>query len=102
MFSVVNESTGTAFNSKLSGYQKMAGKTGTSQVRRISMEEREDGVIKNEELNYKLRDHSIFTCFAPFDNPKYSLSVIAEHMGSGSKVAAPIAKRIMELALNKY
>ena len=59
-------------------------------------------VIKNEELNYKLRDHSIFTCFAPFDKPKYSLSVVAEHMGSGSKVAAPIAKRIMELALNKY
>ena len=80
----------------------MAGKTGTSQVRRISLEEREEGVIKNEELNYKLRDHSIFTGFAPFDNPKYSLSVIAEHMGSGSKVAAPIAKRIMELALNKY
>ena len=102
MFSVVNDRTGTAFNSKLSGYYKMAGKTGTSQVRRISLEEREDGVIKNEQLNYKLRDHSIFTCFAPFDKPKYSLSVIAEHMGSGSKVAAPIAKRIMELALNKY
>ena len=102
MFSVVNSSTGTAFNSKLPGNYKMAGKTGTSQVRRISLEEREDGVIKNEELNYKLRDHSIFTCFAPFDKPKYSLSVIAEHMGSGSKVAAPIAKRIMELALNKY
>ena len=102
MFSVVNSSTGTAFNSKLPGNHKMAGKTGTSQVRRISLEEREDGVIKNEELNYKLRDHSIFTCFAPFDKPKYSLSVIAEHMGSGSKVAAPIAKRIMELALNKY
>ena len=80
----------------------MAGKTGTSQVRKISLEEREDGVIKNEELKYKLRDHSIFTCFAPFDNPKYSLSVVAEHMGSGSKVAAPIAQRLMELALNKY
>ncbi len=102
MFSVVNDSAGTAFNSRLKGYYKMAGKTGTSQVRKISLQEREEGVIKNEELNYKLRDHSLFTCFAPFDNPKYSLSVIAEHMGSGSKVAAPIAKRIMELALNKY
>ena len=82
----------------------MAGKTGTSQVRRISLEERErkDGVMKNEDLLYKLRDHSIFTCFAPFDNPKFALSVIAEHMGSGSKVAAPIAKRIMKLALEKY
>ncbi len=102
MFSVVNNSTGTAFNSRLKGDYKMAGKTGTSQVRKISLEEREDGVIKNEELKYKLRDHSIFTCFAPFDNPKYSLSVVAEHMGSGSKVAAPIAQRLMELALNKY
>ena len=71
---------------------KWPARPGTSQVRRISLEEREDGVIKNEELSYKLRDHSIFTGFAPFDNPKFSLSVIAEHMGSGSKVAAPIAK----------
>ena len=58
--------------------------------------------MKNEDLLYKLRDHSIFTCFAPFDNPKFALSVIAEHMGSGSKVAAPISKRIMKLALEKY
>lgn len=104
MFSVVNDNTGTAFSSRIFGSKKMAGKTGTSQVRRISLEERErkDGVMKNEDLLYKLRDHSIFTCFAPFDNPKFALSVIAEHMGSGSKVAAPIAKRIMKLALEKY
>ena len=104
MFSVVNESTGTAFNSRIYGTKQMAGKTGTSQVRRISLEEREreDGVIKNEDLLYKLRDHSIFTCFAPFNDPRFVLSVVAEHMGSGSKVAAPIAKRIMKLALEKY
>ena len=56
----------------------------------------------NNELIYKLRDHSIFTCYAPYDKPKFALTVIAEHMGSGSKVAAPIAKNIMELALKKF
>ena len=102
MFSVVNDIDGTAYNSRISSNFKMAGKTGTSQVRKITLEEREDGVIKNEKLDYKLRDHSIFTCFAPFNDPKYSLSVVAEHMGSGSKVAAPIAKKIMKLVLEKY
>ncbi len=102
MFSVVNDYDGTAFRSKLDGKYFMAGKTGTSQVRRISKEEREKRVLKNEELEYELRDHSIFTCYAPFENPKFALTVVAEHMGSGSKVAAPIAKNIMELALRKF
>ncbi len=102
MYSVVNDYDGTANSSKLRNQYKMAGKTGTSQVRRISKEERESGVLKNEELQYKLRDHSIFTCYAPYDKPKFALTVIAEHMGSGSKVAAPIAKNIMELALKKF
>ena len=104
MFSVVNDFDGTAFRSRLSGKMKMAGKTGTSQVRRISLKEREreGGVLKNEELLYKLRDHSIFTCYAPYNDPKFAISVVAEHMGSGSKIAAPIAKRIMELALKRH
>ena len=68
----------------------------------ISKEERESGVLKNEELIYKLRDHSLFTGYAPYDNPKYAITVVAEHMGNGSKVAAPIAKKIMDFALNKY
>ncbi len=102
MYSVVNDFDGTAHSSRLKNKHKMAGKTGTSQVRRISKKERESGVLKNEELKYKLRDHSIFTCFAPYDKPKFALTVIAEHMGSGSKVAAPIAKNIMELALKKF
>ena len=102
MFSVVNNFEGTAFKSRLSAKYKMAGKTGTSQVRKISLEERETGVLKNEELNYKLRDHSIFTAYAPYNSPKFAISIVAEHMGNGSKVAAPIAKRIMEVLLKKY
>ena len=102
MYKVVNEYQGTAYSSKLDNKLKMAGKTGTSQVRKISKEERESGVLKNEELIYKLRDHSLFTGYAPYDNPKYAITVVAEHMGSGSKVAAPIAKKIIDFALKKY
>ena len=102
MFSVVNEYKGTAFASKLKNKKhKMAGKTGTSQVRRISIAERESGVLGNEELPYKLRDHSIFTGYAPFDNPRLSIAVILEHEGSGSKVAAPIARDIIDYSLKK-
>ena len=102
MYKVVNEYQGTAYLSRLDNNLKMAGKTGTSQVRKISKKERESGVLKNEELIYKLRDHSLFTGYAPFDNPKFAITVVAEHMGSGSKVAAPIAKKIMDFALKKY
>ena len=104
MFAVVNEEMGTAFASKLNSRYKMAGKTGTSQVRRITISERESekGVLENQELPYDLRDHSIFTCYAPYNDPKVALTVLVEHMGSGSKIAAPIAKNIMDLTLKKY
>ena len=102
MYSVVNEYEGTAFSSRIDGKYKLAGKTGTSQVRKISKEERELGVLKNEEIIYKLRDHSIFTGFAPHNKPKYAITVIAEHMGSGSKVAAPIAKKIIKFSLKNF
>ncbi|MBH43181.1 MAG: penicillin-binding protein 2 [Rickettsiales bacterium] len=100
MFGVVNEYKGTAFSSRLKSKRyKMAGKTGTSQVRRISLAERESGVIENKELPYKLRDHSIFSGFAPFKDPKLAISIILEHEGSGSKVAAPMARDILDNAL---
>ena len=96
MFDVLNEKDGTAFKSRSTDENfSIAGKTGTSQVRRITREEREDGVIKNEDLPWKMRDHALFTCFAPYKNPKYALSVVVEHGGSGSKVAAPIARDVM-------
>ncbi len=96
MFNVLNEKDGTAFNFRTTDENFLiAGKTGTSQVRRITREEREEGVIKNEDLPWKMRDHALFTCFAPYKNPKYALSVVVEHGGSGSKVAAPIARDIM-------
>jgi penicillin-binding protein 2 len=78
---------------------RMAGKTGTSQVRNITAAERAAGVIRNEDLPWERRDHALFVCFAPFDKPRFALSVIVEHGGGGSKAAAPIARDIMLQAL---
>ena len=77
----------------------MAGKTGTSQVRRISLAERETGVLTNEQLPWKQRDHAIFVAYAPFKNPQYAVSVIVEHGGSGAQIAAPIGR---DLLLNAF
>lgn len=101
MYRVVNEYKGTAFSSRIkSNSYQMVGKTATSQVRRISLTERETGVLENDDLPYNLRDHSIFTGYTPFNDPNYAISVVIEHHGSGSKVAAPIAKKALEFILN--
>jgi penicillin-binding protein 2 len=96
MYDVINSSTGTAYGSRIES-QKMnlAGKTGTSQVRGISRSEREDGVALNEDLPWKQRDHALFVGYAPFKSPRYAVSVIVEHGGSGSAIAAPIARDII-------
>jgi penicillin-binding protein 2 len=96
MYTVVNSAGGTAYGARLKeGSFSMAGKTGTAQVRRITMEERSGGVRKNEELPWHLRDHALFVAYAPAEAPKYAISVIVEHGGSGSKVAAPIARDVL-------
>ncbi|EJW21602.1 hypothetical protein IMCC14465_13980 [alpha proteobacterium IMCC14465] len=102
MTSVVNDTDGTAFGSRfnLRGVSS-AGKTGTVQVRRISKDERASGIIPNEELDWHLRDHALFVGFAPIDNPKYAVAVVVEHGGSGSKVAAPIAQKLLKMALER-
>ena len=100
MNDVCNHRRGTAYGSRivLDEY-KMAGKTGTSQVRRITPEERAAGVTKNEDLPWERRDHALFVSFAPYDKPRYALSVVVEHGGGGSRAAAPIARDIMLQAL---
>ena len=92
MFKAVNSPGGTAFQSRILSESLMCGKTATSQVRRISMKEREEGIIKNEDLPRDQRDHALFVGYYPHINPKYGFSVVVEHGGSGSKSAAPIAK----------
>lgn len=84
---------GTAAASKLPlDSVKMAGKTGTAQVRRITMAERAGGVIANESLAWKMRDHSLFVGFAPVENPRYAAAAIIEHGGFGAQVAAPLVR----------
>ena len=74
---------------------EMGGKTGTSQVRRISLAERRGGVRKNSELEREQRDHALFVGYAPIAAPRYAVAVIVEHGGGGSAVAAPIARDIL-------
>lgn len=96
MDEVVNGARGTARQSatNIDGFD-MAGKTGTVQVRRITKAEREQGVRKNEDLPWKFRDHALFVGFAPVENPRYAISVVVEHGGGGSSVAAPIARDVL-------
>ena len=77
----------------------MCGKTGTTQVRRISLKERQSGIIKDEDLPWKYRNHALFVGYAPQDNPKYAVAVLVEHGRSGSGVAAPIASKLLLEAL---
>lgn len=100
MYAVSNESRGTAFRSRIvADGMEMAGKTGTSQIRNISEAERRAGVIRNEDLPWERRDHALFVCFAPYDDPRYAVSVVVQHGGGGSTAAAPIARDIMLQAL---
>jgi penicillin-binding protein 2 len=100
MFAVVNDRGGTAYGSRIiDETMRMAGKTGTSQVRNITAAERRAGVIRNEDLPWERRDHALFVNFAPYEAPKYAVSVIVEHGGGGSRAAAPIARDITLQAL---
>lgn len=100
MFKVVNDRRGTAYGSRIIGdAMRMAGKTGTSQVRNITAAERARGVSRNEDLPWERRDHALFVNFAPYDNPKYAVAVVVEHGGGGSTAAAPIARDITLQAL---
>ena len=100
MYEVSNNRRGTAYGSRIiEQSMRMAGKTGTSQVRNITESERRRGVSKNEELEWNRRDHALFVNFAPFDAPKIAVAVVVEHGGSGSAKAAPLARDITLQAL---
>jgi penicillin-binding protein 2 len=96
MSRVTNEVGGTAYGARIQEPgMAMAGKTGTAQVRRITLAERLTGVKKNEELPWEQRDHALFVGFAPVGAPRYAAAVVVEHGGGGSKVAAPIARDVL-------
>ncbi len=102
LYGATNEPMGTSYRSRLTkdGYI-YAGKTGTSQVRTITEEERELE-LKNKDMPYEKRDHALFTAFAPYKYPKYAISVLIEHGGTGSSAAAPIAKKVIKKVLDRH
>lgn len=100
MHDVVNSKRGTANGSRIvEDAFRMAGKTGTSQVRNISAAERAAGVISNDDLPWNRRDHALFVCYAPYDAPRVAVALVVEHGGGGSAAAAPIARDILLYAL---
>lgn len=100
LFEVVNGEGGTARRAHFNvGGAMMGGKTGTTQVRRISLKERQAGIKKDSDLPWRLRNHALFVGYAPHDHPKYAVAVVVEHGSSGSGVAAPIASKILKTAV---
>ena len=95
MFKVVNEIKGTAYKSRSKVYS-FSGKTGTSQVKKITIEERESEEFRKKELEWKNIDHALFVGYMPSEKPKYAIAVVIEHGGSGSATAAPIAKNVFD------
>ena len=101
MFAATNEPGGTSYRSRFKSKKFMfAGKTGSSQVIRFTEAQRE-AEVKQNEIDYKQRDHALFIAFAPVSNPKYAISVIVEHGGSGSSAAAPVAQKIIKKVIER-
>ena len=102
MFRSTNEIYGTSFSSRIDNpkYQ-FAGKTGTAQVKRITEAERELD-LKINQIPYKERDHAWYVAFGPYKDPRYAVSILVEHGGSGSSTAAPIAKKLFKFVIDRH
>lgn len=103
MWSVCQEPGGTAYRPNGSGIPgvDMAGKTGTGQVRSISKAERLSGVMSNKQLEWELRDHSLFVGYAPYSAPRFAVATLVEHGGSGAKKAANISRALIQRVLER-
>ncbi|MBV8776416.1 MAG: penicillin-binding protein 2 [Alphaproteobacteria bacterium] len=100
MNAVVNEQGGTAYAARITDPAfSMGGKSGTSQVRRITQYERDHGLRPESEIPWKERDHALFVAFAPVGSPRYVCATVVEHGGieggGGSAVAAPIVRDVL-------
>ena len=102
MFASTNELYGTSYSSRIEDpkYQ-FAGKTGTSQVKKITEEARELD-LKISQIPYEERDHALYIAYGPYKNPRYAVSIIVEHGGSGSTVAAPIVKKLFKFIIDRH
>jgi len=92
MHDVMQSVRGTAWAVGGNAPYQMAGKSGTAQVYSVAQEDEYD----EDEIEERLRDHALFISFAPFDNPRIAVAVVIENGSSGSRVAAPIARAIMD------
>ena len=102
MFSSTNEIMGTSYKSRIEDKKyQFAGKTGTAQVKKITAEQRELD-LKTSQIPYKDRDHALFIAYGPYINPRYALSIIVEHGGSGSSTAAPMAKKLFRKIIDRH
>ena len=102
IYSSTNEVMGTSYSSRINDPKyRFAGKTGTAQVKRITEEERELE-LKTSEIPYEQRDHALYVAFGPYENPRYAMSIVIEHGGSGSSTAAPIAKKLFKLVIDRH
>ena len=101
MWAVVNEGGGTAPVARINlpGMQ-LAGKTGSSLVRRVSRSQREHG-FNSAKLAWEFRPHALFVCYAPYDAPRYAVAVVVEHGNAGAAAAAPLGRDIMIEALTR-
>ena len=102
MFASTNEIRGTSYSSRISDEKyQFAGKTGTSQVKRITEAERELD-LDISQIPYEDRDHALYIAFGPYKNPRYALSIVIEHGGSGGSTAAPVAKKLFKLIIDRH
>jgi len=102
MFASTNEVRGTSYSSRIKNLKyQFAGKTGTSQVKRITEQDRELD-LKTSQITYEERDHALYIAFGPYKKPRYALSIVIEHGGSGSSTAAPIAKKLFKLIIDRH
>jgi penicillin-binding protein 2 len=101
MYAATNEPGGTSYASRIEEKEFMfGGKTGSSQIKTFTQEQREDEV-KQSQMAYLDRDHAWFVAFAPIHDPKYAISVLVEHGGTGSGAAAPIAKKVIRKVIER-
>jgi penicillin-binding protein 2 len=101
MFAVVNEGGGSGARARLAGTVHLAGKTGSSQVRRVSRKQRESGTFDSKNLPWEFRPHALFVAYAPYEQPRYALAVVVEHGNAGAAAAAPLARDIMTEVLRR-
>ena len=102
MFASTNQWNGTSYKSRIEDKKyQYAGKTGTAQVKKITEKQRELD-LDTAQIPYEDRDHAWFVAFGPYKNPRYSICVFVEHGGSGSKAAAPLAKKVIKKVIDRH